>query len=177
MYKGGAHMKKLLILGAGGYGRTVAEAAAALFDEIAFLDDGQTGPDILGPCADYERYEGEYAFAYPAFGNNDLRATWLNRLGEAGYDVPALVHPRAYVSPSAVVEPGAVVLAMACVGTHTLVRRGAIINMGAVIDHDCTVGFCVHAAPGAIVKAGNFLAPMTKVESGQVVERAAYPAP
>ena len=101
----------------------------------------------------------------------------LNRLGEAGYDVPALVHPRAYVSPSAVVEPGAVVLAMACVGTHTLVRRGAIINMGAVIDHDCTVGFCVHAAPGAIVKAGNFLAPMTKVESGQVVERAAYPAP
>lgn len=167
-------MKKLLILGAGGYGRTVAEAAQGMFDEICFLDDGKQGPGVLGSCDGYEAYAGEFQYAYPAFGSNDLRATWMRRLDEAGYRVPAIVHPRAWVSPSAVVEDGAVILAMACVGAGTKVRRGAIVNIGALIDHDCTVSFCVHAAPGAVVKAGNFLAPMTKVESGEVVQRAAY---
>ena len=41
-------MQKLLILGAGGYGRTVAEAAAGQF-ETAFLDDAS--PLALAPCA------------------------------------------------------------------------------------------------------------------------------
>ena len=43
-------MQKLLILGAGGYGRTVAEAAAGQF-ETAFLDDAS--PLALAPCARY----------------------------------------------------------------------------------------------------------------------------
>ena len=43
-------MKKLLILGAGGYGKTVADVAAQLgiYDRIAFLDDGREGENILG---------------------------------------------------------------------------------------------------------------------------------
>lgn len=167
-------MANLLILGAGGYGRTVAEAVAGQFDEICFLDDGGAAPGVLGPCADYLAYPGRFAYAYPAFGSNDLRGTWLQKLTEAGYRLPRIVHPRAYVSPSATVEEGAAVLAMACIGSRTMVRRGAVVNLGAIVDHDCTVSFCVHLAPGAVVKAGNLLAPMTKVESGQVVERAAY---
>ena len=141
-------MENLLILGAGGYGRTVAETASFSFDHIAFLDDSQTGEDILGICG---------------------------RLTLAGFFVPAMVHPRAYVSPSAVLEPGAVVLPMGCVGTRTVVRTGAIINMGAVADHDCDIGAYCHLAPGAVVKAGNVLPPRTKVDSGCVIGRAAEP--
>lgn len=167
-------MANLLILGAGGYGRTVAEAVAGQFDEICFLDDGQTAPEVLGPCADYLAFAGRFDYAYPAFGSNDLRGTWLQKLTEAGYRLPRIIHPQAFVSPSAVVEEGAAVLALAGVGSRTVVRRGAVVNMGALVDHDCTVSFCVHLAPGAVVKAGNLLAPMTKVEAGQVVERAPY---
>ena len=43
---------KLLILGAGGYGRTVAEAMGGQFGGVAFLDDGVRGPGVLGVCAD-----------------------------------------------------------------------------------------------------------------------------
>lgn len=44
-------MENLIILGAGGYGRTAAETARAMgvFGRVAFLDDGCTGTDILGP--------------------------------------------------------------------------------------------------------------------------------
>ena len=167
-------MARLLILGAGGYGRTVAQAAAGMFEEIAFLDDQAAA--ALGPCVDYEKWKGIYQYAYPAFGSNELRKKWLDVLEQAGFSLPVIVHPRAWVSPSAVMEPGSVVLAMACVGADSRVCRGAIINMGALIDHDCVVGACVHAAPGAVVKAGNHLEPGEKVESGEVRERKEYVA-
>ena len=143
-------MEKLLILGAGGYGRTVAEAAAGQF-ETAFLDDAS--PLAAAPCERYAEFAGEYAFAYPAFGDNALRAQWLQRLK----------------------APGSVVLAMACVGAASVVEEGAIVNMGAILDHDCTLGACAHLAPGAVVKAGNRVPPQEKIDSGCVLARAAMP--
>ena len=119
-------MENLIILGAGGYGRTAAETARAMgvFGRVAFLDDGCTGTDILGPCTDYIRFAGEFRWAYPAFGANALRAAWLEKLAAAGYSLPALVHPRAYVSPTADIRPGAVVLALAAVGACAVVEQG-----------------------------------------------------
>lgn len=168
-------MENLIILGAGGYGRTAAETARAMgvFGRVAFLDDGCTGTDILGPCTDYIRFAGEFRWAYPAFGANALRAAWLEKLAAAGYSLPALVHPRAYVSPTADIRPGAVVLALAAVGACAVVEQGAIVNMGAIADHDCVVDACAHLAPGAIVKAGNTVPAQMKIESGTVLERGA----
>ena len=134
---------------------------------------GRTGTDILGPCTDYIHFAGKFRWAYPAFGANALRAAWLEKLAAAGYSLPALVHPRAYVSPTADIRPGAVVLALAAVGACAVVEQGAIVNMGAIADHDCVVGACAHLAPGAIVKAGNTVPAQMKIESGTVLERGA----
>ena len=165
-------MQKLLILGAGGYGRTVAEAAAGQF-ETAFLDDAS--PLALAPCARYAEFVGEYAFAYPAFGDNALRAQWLQKLKAAGFRLPVLRPAQSLVSPSAGLAPGRVVLALACVGTGSVVEEGAILNLGAILDHDCTLGACAHLAPGAVVKAGNCVPPQAKIDSGCVLGRAAMP--
>lgn len=47
-------MKRLVILGAGGYGRTVADLAAqsGQFAPIVFLDDNSAAADVAGKCAD-----------------------------------------------------------------------------------------------------------------------------
>lgn len=163
-------MEKLLILGAGGYGRTVAEAAAGQF-ETAFLDDAS--PVAKAPCKKYAQFRGEYAFAYPAFGDNALRAHWLQVLKEAGFQLPVIRHAQSFVSPSAVLAPGSVVLAMACVGMGSVVEEGAIVNLGAILDHDCVLGACAHLAPGAVVKAGNRVPALAKIDSGCVLARAA----
>jgi UDP-N-acetylbacillosamine N-acetyltransferase len=187
-------MKRLLILGAGGYGRTVAELAEEQFDEIAFLDDNATlnfleqtehntvkqsdftgegakAADwpVLGTCETYTAWREAYPWAYPAFGNNALRAAWMEKLRQAGFAVPTLVHPRAWVSRSACIESGAVVLALAAVGAHARVGEGAIVNVGAIADHDSRIGRCAHLAPGAIVKAGAWVNDEIKIESGQLV--------
>ena len=170
-------MRKLLILGAGGYGKTIADVAAQLncYGEIAFLDDNSTAPDALGKCEDVFRLSDDKTDVYPAFGNNTGRMQWLERLLEAGISVPTLVHPRAYVSPTAKLGIGVTVLPMAVVNTRVTVENGSIINIGALIDHDSVIGAGTHLAPGAIVKAENRIPGMIKIDSGTVIENREYP--
>ena len=170
-------MKTLLILGAGGYGKTIADVADQLgiYERIAFLDDGKEGPDILGRCADYASYTDENTDVYPAFGNNEYRMRWLSTLLAEKIAVPTLVHPRAYVSPRAKLGVGTTVLPMAVVNTGVTVGNGCIINIGALIDHDSVIEAGTHLAPGAIVKAENRIRAGSKINSGDVIENRQYP--
>ena len=61
---------RLIILGAGGYGRTVADAAAQTghYSEICFLDDASM--DAIGACAEYQNFKDINTEFYPAFGNH-----------------------------------------------------------------------------------------------------------
>ena len=168
---------RLIIFGAGGYGRTVADVArqSGRYTEIAFLDDAATGAHVLGKCGDYARFADGNTQMYPAFGNNEGRIRWLNTLEAAGIPVPTLVHERAYVSPEARLEPGVVVLPFAVVNTECVVKRGCIVNIGALVDHGCVLEEGVHVSPGGIIKAENRIPALTKIESGQMVPNRTYP--
>ena len=62
-------MKSLLILGAGGFGRMVAETAQALgYEKVVFLDDAVKDEAVIGMCCDYEIRHKEYPVAVAAFG-------------------------------------------------------------------------------------------------------------
>lgn len=163
-------MKRLLILGAGGFGQMAKETALELgYEQVVFLDDVAVGEDVIGRCCDYILRHEEYPVAVAAFGNNKTRLYWTDKLLEAGYQVPALVHPSAVVSPSAVLEPGCFVMQRAVVNTHTRLERAALINSGAVVDHDSVVCAGAHVGLGSIVKANCTIESGRKVEAGEVI--------
>lgn len=170
-------MKKLLILGAGGYAQTIADLArqSGIYDRIGFLDDNTRGAYILGSCNDFYMFAGENVDMYPAFGNNDTRMYWISRLEEAGGRVPTLVHSTAYVSPTVRLKSGTMVLPKAVINTNCQVQQGCIINCGALVDHDCVLEKGVHICLGAIVKAENRIPEKSKVEAGQVIENRQFP--
>ena len=171
-------MKKLLILGAGGYGNTIADVAEQLgcYDKIAFLDDQKAGtPGVLGICNEVFAFADGETEVYPAFGNNELRIAWINGLMDCGIRVPTLVHPDAYVSPRAVLGAGVTVLPKAVVNTGVKVKNGCIINIGALVDHDVVLEKGCHLAPGAIVKAENRIPAGSKIDSGTIIENRLYP--
>ena len=171
-------MKKLLILGAGGYGQTIYDLAQQLgcYDKIAFLDDtkANTG-SVLGKCDEFLSFADAATEMYPAFGNNETRMALMARLMENGIRVPVLVHPSAYVSPTATLFSGVTVLPKAVVNTGVMVKTGCIINIGALIDHDSIIEDGCHLAPGAIVKAENRIPAGSKIDSGTVIDNRQYP--
>lgn len=160
-------MTDLLILGAGGHARVIAETALAQvgFSRIAFLDDRAhqqvdqstvLGWPLLGSLN--RALEPAIVQAYPAalvgIGHAATRMFWLDQLARNGYQRPLLIHPTAWVSPSASLGPGTVVFAQAVVQAQAYIGTGAILNTGCSVDHDVHLADGVHISPGARLAGG-----------------------
>jgi sugar O-acyltransferase (sialic acid O-acetyltransferase NeuD family) len=146
----------LLIIGAGGHGKVVADTALALgWSGIAFLDDRAPdlpeplGLPVLGALRDLQAEAGGFGHAIVAIGDSRLRLTWSQRCREAGLQIVSLIHPSAAVSRFAQLEPGSVVFAQAAINADARLGAACIINTGATVDHDCLIGAGVHVCPGA----------------------------
>ncbi len=164
-------MKRLVILGFGGYGKTIEDVvlSGGLFDEVIFLDDKAQDERVAGVCTDYTKYIDENTWFYPAFGNNNLRVEWIYMFNGAGAQVATIIHPLAYISKNAVVEKGCAVLPQAVINATAKVKTGCIVNFGAVVDHDVVIEKGVHLCINSVVKAYNRIAPFAKIEAGQVI--------
>ena len=163
-------MKCLLIIGAGGFGQMIQETAGLLgYEEVVFLDDSSKHKDVVGKCCDYRNFLKGYDTAVAALGDNGQRLYWTEKLMEAGYQVPAIIHPSAVVSPSAVIGAGSFIMQRAVVNTHTVIEHGVLVNSGAVVDHDSYVARGAHIGLGSVVKANCRIDEKRKVEAGEVV--------
>ncbi|MEW8992878.1 PglB [Clostridium sp.] len=164
--------RNLIILGAGGHGHVVKEVAEAMgiFHKIDFLDDNANSIEAIGLCSDNEKFVEEYTYAIPGFGNNKLRMEWIEKLEKSKFEIPTLIHPTAYISPSAIVQSGSVIEAKAIVNTNSRVEKGCIISVGSIIDHDATINYGCHVDCGAVIKSYCSIAPLLKINSGQVIE-------
>lgn len=164
------NMKHLLILGAGGFGHMIQETAKLIgYEQVVFLDDAVKGADVIGKCCDYKAFLKEYDTAVAALGDNGMRLYWTEKLLDAGYQVPAIIHPSAVVSPSAVIGKGSFIMQSAIVNTNTVVEHGVLVNSGAVVDHDSYVSCGAHIGLGSVVKANCIIPSKKKVEEGEVV--------
>lgn len=155
-------MKALLILGAGGHGRTVAEAALLQgeWESVIFLDDAwpqieeSLGCKVMGKVADIGKVAELCQGAIAAVGNNAVREQWIESIERHGLALASVVHPRAWVSPSASVGAGTAVLAGAVVGSAAEVGKGVIINTNATVDHDVKLGDLSHIGVGVQLAGG-----------------------
>ena len=155
-------MTSLLILGAGGHAKVVAETALATgtASSLVFLDDRCIDQDplpsvlgwpVMGPLSlslqavTTEQFDA----AVVAIGHASTRLKWIQRLQDVGYSLPPLIHPTAWVSPSAELGPGSVVFALAAVQAHCTIQTGVILNTGCSVDHDSFLSDGVHICPGA----------------------------
>lgn len=165
-------MKKLVILGQGGYAMTVKDVAEQLkYEIIAMLDD----KDAIYPLSSFVNYLSADTYFIPAFGNNEFRLNWIKTLKVSGAKIATLIHPKAYVSPNAKIGEGCVALPGAIINTGTEIMCGCILNLGCIVDYDCIIEEGCHICLGAIVKGENRISTLTKIDAGQVVEARKYP--
>lgn len=173
-------MKKsrLLIVGAGGHGRSVAEAVliSGDFDLVGFLDDGAfarggnvLGLPVLGPARTFTDYAALASHAVVAIGNNALRKTFCAQLQAAGFALASVIHPRAIVSPRAQLGEGVAIMAGAIVGTEAVLGQGVIVNSGAVVDHHAQVHDFGHLGVNACMAGGTVVGALAWVQAGAAI--------
>ncbi|HDS29308.1 MAG TPA: hypothetical protein ENN96_02380, partial [Candidatus Acetothermia bacterium] len=121
--------QRLLIVGAGGHAKVVAEAALlAGFEVVGFLDQAKDmmgriilDLPVLGDESLLARQELRDCLAVVAVGDNAAREAAVARLSSHGVEFAIVVHPAATVSESADLGDGTVVFA------------GAVVNSSASI--------------------------------------------
>jgi len=146
---------RLLIIGASGHGKVVADIAIKMnvWKSIAFLDDNELlkmslGLKVIGKTEDAFKYIDD-ADIFVAVGNNAAREKIQKKLEEKGASIPVLVHPNAVIGSEVELGKGTVAMAGVVINSATKIGRGCIINTGATLDHDNLIQDYVHISPGA----------------------------
>lgn len=160
--------KKLIIIGASGHGKVVADIALLNgYDEIVFLDDDDenikdcAGFPVVGKTAEAHEMDGDKIIA---IGNARIR----EKLQGALHTV-TLIHPQAVIGRNVNIGEGTVVMAGAVINSETRIGKGCIINTCASVDHDCVVGDYVHVAVGSHICGTVHVGSRTWIGAGTTV--------
>lgn len=146
---------KLLIIGASGHGKVVADIALKMnkWERIHFLDDNPNltssiGLDVIGNSKQIPSFI-EYYDVFVGIGNNKVRERINQKLESLKASIPVLIHPSAIIGEQVQIDKGTVVMAGVIINCSTMIGKGCIINTGSTIDHDNNIDDYVHISPGA----------------------------
>ena len=162
--------EKLLLVGAGGFGRMVAEQTMPQYD-CAFVDDGQPvgaelcGIPVVGGLADLPDLRKVYGLLVVGIGNNQFRAQVYEKAKALGYAFPNIIAPSAYISPFAQIGCGCVVLQNACVQNGASVGNGVLLNAGIEAHCDAAVGDYALIYTNSVIRTGATVGNFTRIGS------------
>jgi len=162
-------MNRLVILGASGHGKVVADIAALNgYSDIVFLDDREE----LTECAGYpvvgktsEPPEGDL---FVAVGNCAVRKRLMEQYADRRQ--PILIHPSAVIAKGVEIGDGSVVMAGAVINPEAKIGKGVIVNTCSSVDHDCVLGEYCHVAVGAHLCGTVIVGAGTWIGAGAVVK-------
>ncbi len=164
--------KKLLIIGASGHGKVVADIAKKNgYNEIAFLDDNDMvkecdGYQVVGKTKDFIHYDSDM---FVAIGNSQIRERIMDSLKAEDKSIPTLIHPSAVIAEIIEIGEGTVVGAGAVINPGAKIGRGCIINTSSSVDHDCVVSDFAHVSVGAHVAGTVSIGKHTWIGAGATV--------
>lgn len=143
--------KKLIIIGASGHGKVIADIAIKNgYEIIGFLDDDDTiqnvlGFPVIGKVEKVPKYQEVCEFVI-AVGANAMRkkiAVMYN------VEWATLIHPSTVIGMNVQIGRGSVVMANVVINPSTKVGQHCIVNTGAIIEHDNVLADYVHVSPNA----------------------------
>lgn len=165
-------MNKVVILGASGHAKVIADIVVKSGDEVVgFLDDNPSTPQTilgfpyLGLIDRIKDYVENCSFVI-GIGSNSIR----QRIAES-YEANwyTAIHPSAMIGLNVGIGEGTVVMAGAVVNTDAKIGRHCIINTGAVVEHDNQIGDYVHLSPHAVLCGTVSIGELTHIGAGATV--------
>lgn len=146
--------KKVMIIGASGHGKVIADIVHQSGDKvIGFLDDDPTKKEIhqipvLGKIEDTQKYKDDFYFII-GIGNNKIRK-------EIAESNPVLkyytaIHPTTVVGEGVRIGNGTAVMAGVVINADAEIGEHCIINTSSIIEHDVTIQSLTHISPNTTI--------------------------
>lgn len=145
-------IQDIVIIGAGGFGREVAE----IIDDI---NKEKKQFNLLGFLDDNEQALKDFPSSYHVIGSTEIdlttfkqvnfsiavgdalkRSTYAKMIAIAGAKMQTIVHPLSKVSPTAMIGAGAIFCPFSYAGTLSLIGENAVLNVYSSVGHDSKVG-------------------------------------
>ncbi|MBQ7567999.1 acetyltransferase [bacterium] len=166
-------MCKVVVIGAGGHGKVVADVIlSAGMELLGFLDDGRSPGDlvlgypVLGGLNDIGQYADQGCRFIIAIGSNSTRRA-IASAHKVRYCTA--IHPSAVIGAGVTIGEGTVVMAGAVVNPDASVGRHCILNTSCVVEHDNRLADYVHICPKAALAGTVTVGEATQIGIGSSV--------
>lgn len=144
-------MKELVIIGAGGMGRSVYCIATGsigygtefiikgfIDDDLHQLENFEGYPPMLGTIDGYDICENDVFVC--SIGNTKTKRIICERLKKKGAEFHTLIHKTAIVRQNANIGEGCIIADYASVGADCTIGKNTLIQTFSIAAHDCKIG-------------------------------------
>ena len=164
-------MKNIILIGGGGHCKSVIDVIeqegrfeiVGIVDKPDLLGSNVLGYPVIGSDSDLDSLAKRYQYALITVGqikSPSLRIKLFDLAINAGFTLPNIISPNAYVSKHLTIGKGVVVMHNAMVNASASIGDNCIINSKALIEHDCLISKHCHISTNATINGG------VTVESG-----------
>lgn len=159
--KTNGNKKGLLIAGASGHGKVLADIAtkSKQYERILFLDDDKNIHEVMSfpvigtimPDMDLfvRWFRHSNIEIIIAIGDSQIRMKKQEMFEKTGMKIATLIHPSAVIGQNVFIGAGTTVMANAVINSATKIGKGCIINTMASVDHDNLIEDYVHISVGS----------------------------
>lgn len=155
-------MKKLVILGAGGFAREVAWLVEEINKEnetwnlLGFIDENENnhskiinGYKVLG---DFDWFnDKKEIYCVCAVGNTKSKKNMIGKAIKKGIRFAILIHPKVRKSSHVEIEEGTIICASNIITTNIKIGKHVILNLDCTVGHDAIIEDYVTILPGVNV--------------------------
>jgi sugar O-acyltransferase (sialic acid O-acetyltransferase NeuD family) len=148
-------MKKLILIGAGGYAKSVLDSLDIYnYEFVGFIDDYKAGThlgyQILGDnISSIENPEEFYYFV--SIGDNEKRQYWYDLLKKNNLRVINVIDTSAMISKKATIGEGNFIGKMAIINSDAHIGNNCVINTKALLEHGCHIKNNVNVSTNTVL--------------------------
>jgi len=158
-------MSKIILIGGGGHCKSAIDIIeqearfeiAGIIDKPELVGSKILGYPVIGNDLDLENLAKKYQNALVTIGHIKsalLRIKFYDLAIKAGFTLPSIVSPSAYVSKHSKIGSGNIIMGNVIVNANTSIGDNCIINSKALIEHDCLISSHCHISTNAIINGG-----------------------
>ena len=174
-------MNDIILIGGGGHCKSVIDIIekegrfeiAGIVDKPELLDSKVLGYSIIGNDSDLNNLSKKYQYALITVGqikSPAIRIKLFDLAIEAGFILPSIISPNAYVSKHTSIGNGVVVMHDALINANTTIADNCIINSKALIEHDCQIFEHCHISTRATINGSVVVESGCFIGSGAIIK-------